>query len=68
MPPLFAEHLAHAILRGVLDGCADELRCAPPSACSARNVTVRDGAVLLADADTVELHARTGGLGSPASS
>ena len=30
----------------------------------AQSVTVRDGAVLLADADTVELHARTGGLGS----
>ena len=23
IPPLFAEHLAHAILRGILDGCGD---------------------------------------------
>ena len=37
VPPLFAEHLAHAILRGILDGCADGCGCALPSACSARN-------------------------------
>jgi hypothetical protein len=65
VPPLFAEHLAHAILRGVLDGCADGLRLrAAECLFRAQSVTVRDGAVLLADADTVELHARTGGLGS----
>jgi hypothetical protein len=65
VPPLFAEHLAHAILRGVLDGCADGLRLrAAECLFRAQSVTVHEGAVLLADADTVELHARTGGLGS----
>jgi hypothetical protein len=65
VPPLFAEHLAHAILRGLLDGCADGLRLrAAECLFRAQSVTVQEGAVLLADADTVELHARTGGLGS----
>ena len=65
VPPLFAEHLAHAILRGVLDGCADGLRLrAAECLFRAQSVTVQEGAVLLADADTVDLHARTGGLGS----
>jgi Family of unknown function (DUF6352) len=65
LPPLFAEHLAHAILRGALDGCADGLRLrAAECLFRPQSVTVRDGAVLLADADTVSLHASAGGLGS----
>jgi hypothetical protein len=65
VPPLFLEHLAHAILRGILDGCADGLRLrAAECLFHAQSVTLKDGAILLADADTVELHARTGGFGS----
>lgn len=64
VPPLFLDHLVHAILRGVLDGCADGLRLrAAECLFRAQSVTVREGAVLLADAETVELHARTGGFG-----
>ena len=65
IPPLFVEHLAHAILRGILDGCSDGLRLrAAECLFRAQNVTIQDGAILLADADTVSLHARNGGLGS----
>ena len=65
IPPLFVEHLAHAILRGILDGCGDGLRLrAAECLFRAQNVTIQDGAILLADADTVSLHARNGGLGS----
>lgn len=68
LPALFLEHLAHALLRGILDGQArDGLRLrAAECLFRAQSVTLRDGAVLLADADTVELHARDGdGLGGP---
>jgi hypothetical protein len=65
LPGLFAEHLAHAILRGILDGCGDGLRLrAAECLFRSQNVTIQDGAILLADADTVALHAQTGGLGS----
>jgi hypothetical protein len=65
VPSLFLDHLAHAILRGILDGCPDGLRLrAAECLFRAQAVTVRDGAILLADRDTVELHARTGGFGS----
>jgi hypothetical protein len=62
VPPLFLEHLAHAILRGILDGCADGLRLrAAECLFRAQSVHLEDGTILLADADTVDLHARTGG-------
>jgi hypothetical protein len=64
IPALFVEHLAHAILRGILHDCGDGIRLrAAECLFRAQNVTIRDGAILLADADTVDLHARTGGLG-----
>lgn len=64
IPPLFSEHLAHAILRGILDGCGDGLRLrAAECLFRTQSVTVQDGAILLADADTVALHAGGGGLG-----
>ena len=57
--------MAHAILRGILDGCRDGLRLrAAECLFRAQSVTIQDGAILLADADTVSLHARHGGLGS----
>jgi hypothetical protein len=65
IPQLFAEHLAHAILRGILDDCRDGVRLrAAECLFRAQSVTVQDGAILLADADTVSLHAKNGGLGS----
>jgi hypothetical protein len=65
LPALFAGHLAHAILRGILDGCRDGLRLrAAECLFRAQNVTIQEGTILLADADTVSLHANSGGLGS----
>jgi hypothetical protein len=67
VPALFADHLAHAILRGILDRCGDGLRLRAAECLfrSQQVVTIEEGAVLLADSDTVELRARgaTGGQG-----
>lgn len=65
IPALFVAHLAHAILRGILDGCRDGIALrAAECLFRVQSVMMRDGAVLLADHDTVELRARTGGSGS----
>lgn len=65
VPPLFVEHLAHAILRGILDGCEDPFH---PRAAEllfrSQRLTRRDGAIMLADEDTVGMYAETGGLGA----
>ena len=64
VPPLLLDQLAHAILRGVLDGCGDGLRLrAAECLFRTQKVTLRDGAVLLADEEMVEMHAASGGLG-----
>lgn len=64
VPPLLLDQLAHAILRGVLDGCADGLRLrAAECLFRTQKASVRDGAVLLADEEMVEMHAASGGLG-----
>lgn len=65
VPPLFVDQLVHVILRRVLDGSDDPLRVrAGELFFRAQKVSIQDGAVMLADADTVEMYARTGGLGS----
>jgi hypothetical protein len=65
VPPLFVDQLAHVILRGVLDGTDDPMRArAGELFFRTQKATIQDGAVMLADADTVDLHARTGGLGT----
>jgi hypothetical protein len=57
LPPLFINQLAHIIMRNALDGCGDafvvragELFYRP------QRVAIQDGAVMLADAETVERH------------
>jgi len=65
VPPLFVDQLVHVILRRVLDGSDAPLRVrAGELFFRAQKVSIQDGAVMLADADTVEMYARTGGLGS----
>ena len=65
VPVAFVEHLAHAIMRGMLDGGTDGLSLrAAECLFRPQSVTIQDGTILLADSDTVELHTRTGGLGS----
>ena len=67
IPPMFVDQLAHVILRNVLDGCDDplELRAAELFF-REQKATIRDGHVLLADLETVEMHAsghRYGSIG-----
>lgn len=65
VPPLFLDQLTHVLLRHVLDGIDDPLRArAGELFFRAQKATIQDGAVMLADADTVDLYARTGGLGA----
>ena len=67
VPPMFVDQLAHVILRNVLDGSQDalELRAAELFF-REQKATIRDGHVLLADVETVEMHAsgqRYGAIG-----
>lgn len=65
IPPLFIDQLAHVILRGVLDDCNDPLRArAAEMMFRSQRLSLRDGAIMLADEDTVEMYAETGGFGS----
>jgi hypothetical protein len=64
LPPLFIDQMAHVILRNILDGISDPLQVrAAELLFRLQTVTVADGSVMLADAETVEMHAATGGLG-----
>jgi hypothetical protein len=63
--PLMLDQLVHVLVRNMLDGIDDPF-LARAGECFFRSqkVTIQDGAVLLADEETVEMHARTGGLGA----
>jgi len=67
VPPLFVDQLAHVVLRNVLDGCEEPLRLrAGELFFREQKATVKDGHALLADLETVEMHAsgsRYGGIG-----
>ena len=67
IPPMFVDQLAHVILRNILDGCDDPLRLrAAELFFREQRATVRDGHVLLADLETVAMHAsgqRYGSIG-----
>lgn len=67
VPPMFVDQLAHVILRNVLDGSDDPLRLrAGELFFREQKATIRDGHVLLADLETVEMHAsghRYGAIG-----
>jgi hypothetical protein len=67
VPPLFIEQLVHVILRNVLDACEDALRLrAAEVFFRDQKATVQEGHALLADLETVEMHAsgnRYGGIG-----
>jgi hypothetical protein len=65
VPPLFVEQLAHVILRNILDGCDDPLQLrAAELFFREQKATLRDGHVLLADSETVEMHAAGTRFGS----
>src|SRR3546814_3227670 len=65
VPPLFVDQLAHVIARAMLEGEADPLRLrAAELLFRPQQVTINDGAVMAADAETVEMFANSGGFGS----
>ena len=65
VPPMFVDQLAHVILRNLLDGAEDALRLrAGEVFFREQKATVRDGHVLLADLETVEMHAAGSRYGS----
>ncbi len=67
IPPLFVEQMTHVVLRNILDGSDDPLRLrAAEIFFREQKATIQDGHVLLADLETVEMHAsgsRYGSLG-----
>jgi hypothetical protein len=67
VPPLFIGQLAHVILRNLLDGCEDPLRLRTAELFfREQKATLQDGHALLADLETVEMHAagtRYGSIG-----
>jgi hypothetical protein len=67
VPPLFIDQLVHVILRNVLDGCEDPLQLrAAELFFREQKASLRDGQLLLADLETVNMHAagsRYGSLG-----
>jgi len=65
VPPLFVDQLAHVSARALLEGEADPLKVrAAELLFRAQQVTINDGAVMAADAETVEMYASSGGFGS----
>lgn len=65
VPPLFVEQLAHVILRNVLEDCEDPLQArAAELFFREQKASLEDGHVLLADLETVEMHASGNQFGS----
>ena len=65
VPPMFIDQLAHVILRNVLDGCDDPIRLrAAELFFREQKATIKDGHALLADLETVEMHASGNRYGS----
>jgi hypothetical protein len=65
VPPLFIEQVTHVILRNVLDGTDDPLRLrAAELFFREQKATIQEGHALLADLETVEMHAAGNRYGS----
>jgi len=65
VPPIFIDQLAHVVLRNVLEGCDDALRLrAAELFWREQKATIREGHALLADLETVEMHAAGNRYGS----
>lgn len=63
--PLFIDHMAQLIVRNLLDGEINPLVVrAAECFFRAQSVNVQDGAVMAADAQTVDMYATTGGFGA----
>src|SRR5688572_11363179 len=65
VPPDFIHHTAQVILRGILDGTGDGLEARAAEAFFRKQrVSTNDGSIMLADDETVEMHATGAGFGS----
>jgi len=65
IPPMFVDQLAHVILRNILDGAEDPLRLrAAELFYREQKATIQEGHALLADLETVEMHASGNRYGS----
>ncbi len=65
VPPLFIDQTVQVVLRGILDGDDDGLKARAAELFFRRQrVNVENGAIRLADDETVALHASGGGLGN----
>src|SRR5512145_2018665 len=63
--PLFLDQLVHVFLRHLLAGCDDPIRLrAAELLFREQKVTIQDGAIMLADEETVEMRASGAGGGS----
>ena len=64
-PPLFIEQMVHVILRNILDGCDEPLQLrAAELLFREQKATLQEGHALLADLETVEMHAAGNRYGS----
>lgn len=64
VPPLFIHQTVQAILRNILDGTTDGLQArAAELFFRKQRVNVEQGAIMLADEETVQMHAAAGGFG-----
>jgi len=65
VPPDFIHHAAQVILRNILDGAEDGLEArAAELFFRKQRVSINEGAIMVADAVTVDMHASGGGFGS----
>jgi len=65
LPPLFLDQMVQVIVRSFLEPCDDPIRArAGEILFREQKVTLNDGAIMAADAETVEMFAQTGGFGS----
>jgi len=65
IPPLFIEQMTHVILRAVLDGAEDPLQArAAELFFRDQKLNLRESTILLADLETVEMHAAGNAYGS----
>jgi hypothetical protein len=65
VPPVFVDQLVHVLLRQLLAGCDDPIRVrAAELLFREQKVMIQDGAIMLADEETVELHAAGAATGA----
>lgn len=66
LPSLFIDQLAHAILRNLLDGTEDPMQArAAELLFRSQQLTHQDGAIMLADEETIAMRAQSGAGGGP---